>query len=84
MLVQVRLFAVASQMAGTRSIAVGLPENATVRDLRRVIAQDFPALSTLLPRMMIAVDAEYADDQHAIAEGSELAVIPPVSGGHDG
>lgn len=84
MQVQVRLFAVARQIVGSESIAVILSDPATVVDLRHAIARDWPGLASLLPRMMIAVGAEYASDDRPISEGCEVAVIPPVSGGYDG
>lgn len=84
MLVHVRLFAVARQIVGSESITVDLPDKATVVDLRRVIARDWPALASILPRMMIALGSEYAGDDRPITGGCDLAVIPPVSGGCDG
>ena len=81
MVVDVQLFAVARQVAGAATLTVDLPSTARVADLRRALARAAPALADLLPRMMIAVDSEYADDDRAILERSEVAVIPPVSGG---
>jgi molybdenum cofactor cytidylyltransferase len=78
----VRLFAVAKQKAGKAEIDVelfSLP--ATVGDLRMAIAIQHPALASLAPRVMIAVDSEYASDETMINGGAKLALIPPVSGG---
>jgi molybdopterin converting factor subunit 1 len=80
-LVKVRLFAVARQKAGRSEVTVELTEPATVGDLRRSLASAWPELAPILGRVMIAVDAEYADDSHSLHPGSELALIPPVSGG---
>jgi molybdopterin converting factor small subunit len=79
--VSVRLFAIARQRAGRAEIAVDLVEPATVADLRRALAVECPELAPLLPNLMIAVNAEYADEGHAIPPGADLAAIPPVSGG---
>lgn len=79
--IAVRLFALARQRAGRPTVEVELAEPATVADLRRVLAEGVPELADLLPRALISVDSEYADDAHPIAESSEVAVIPPVSGG---
>ena len=40
-----------------------------------------PGLAAIAPRVMIAVDSEYADDDRELTPGASLAVIPPVSGG---
>jgi molybdopterin converting factor subunit 1 len=82
--VQVRLFAGARQKAGRSEVSVELTGSATVGDLRRALAAALPELAPILSRVMIAVDAEYADDSRPIRPGAELAVIPPVSGGVSG
>ena len=81
MRILVRMFALARQRAGRSEVEVELPEPATVGDLRRVLAEVVPDLAPLLPNVMIAVQAEYADDACAIPPGADVAVIPPVSGG---
>ena len=81
MRVTVRLFALASQRAGRAEVTIDLAEPATVADLKRALAADYPDLAPLLPNLMIAVAAEYADDQTPIPTGAEVAAIPPVSGG---
>lgn len=81
MQVNVKLFAVAKQRAGAGQVTVELPEVATVADLKRALVETFPALAPLVPNLMIAVDAEYAGDDRQITPGSEVAAIPPVSGG---
>jgi len=49
--------------------------------VRRAVEAAVPALSRLLPHAQWAVDAEYADDNVPVHERSEVAIIPPVSGG---
>lgn len=81
MRVELRLFAVARQRTGLASIGLDLPDGATVADLRRALIAARPDLAPLVPSLLFAVDSEYADDDHPIPPGSELAAIPPVSGG---
>jgi molybdopterin converting factor subunit 1 len=80
-IVAVRLFAGARQCAGRALVELELAEGATVAELRRALAAAYPELALLLPRVRIALDAEFADDLAPIPPGAELAVIPPVSGG---
>jgi molybdopterin converting factor subunit 1 len=80
-MVQVRLFARAGDLAGTGMLAVELPSGATVADLRRRLAEQCPALRPLLTHSALAVNNEFADDTTALADGAEVALLPPVSGG---
>jgi molybdopterin converting factor subunit 1 len=79
--VEVRLFAVARHRAGRPTIALELPEPATVAALKRALAEACPALAPLVPSLRIAVNSEYAADDEPIPSGAEVAAIPPVSGG---
>jgi len=79
--VRVRLFAVARERAGQGQIEVLLPPSPRVADLRKAIGDQYPALTGLAAKIMIAVDSDFADDDRPISAGAELALIPPVSGG---
>jgi molybdopterin converting factor subunit 1 len=81
MTVRVKLFAAAKDLAGRDELAVELPVGATVADARLAVAAAAPALSRILPHALWAVDAEYARDDTILMGGSEVALIPPVSGG---
>jgi molybdopterin converting factor subunit 1 len=81
MIVHVRLFARARDLAGADSVAVDLPEGSTVADLRRRLAADFPALAALLARSALAVESEFAADSLVLPANAEIALLPPVSGG---
>ncbi|MBX9624775.1 MAG: molybdopterin converting factor subunit 1 [Gemmataceae bacterium] len=81
MTLSVRLFARGRELAGADAVAVALPAGATVADLRRALAERYPALAGLLAVSAIAVDHDFAEDARVILPADELAVIPPVSGG---
>jgi len=74
--VNVRLFAVLRERAGSESFEIDLDEGATVADAIRALA---PVAGEMPFR--VAVNREYASDSTPITEGDELAAIPPVSGG---
>jgi len=74
--VNVRLFAVLRERAGSESLEIDLDEGATVADAIRAlepVAGEMP--------FRVAVNREYASDSTPITKGDELAAIPPVSGG---
>ena len=81
MKVEVKLFAVAKQLAGVEAISIELPAGATVQDLRDALCEQRPELRDITARAMIAIDAEYVSNDTNISENSEIALIPPVSGG---
>lgn len=81
MIVRVRLFALAAQLARADVVEVPVDGSQTVAELRRELAIRCPALQDLLPHLIFAVNAEYATDNTPVLAGAEVACIPPVSGG---
>ena len=81
MIVTVRLFARAKDLAGAGNVSIELPAGATVRELKRRLAVEHPELNSLLERSALAVDNELADDTLLLQAGAEIALLPPVSGG---
>jgi molybdopterin converting factor subunit 1 len=79
--VQVKLFAVAKQLAGSETVEVELPAGATVAQLRAALAAQSPPLAHLASHAMFAINAEYAENSTPIPPAAEIACIPPVSGG---
>src|ERR671916_496907 len=79
----VRLFAGLRERAGTDRLEVELPAGATVADLLAAMGET--PVGALAPRAcVVAVNRTYAAPGDAIAEGDEVALVPPVSGGRGG
>ncbi len=83
MTLRVLLFAGLRERLRSDGADVQLPADATVRDLLRALGEQHPGLRELLPPCRVAVDQEFVGLDHPVREGDEVAVIPPVSGGHD-
>jgi molybdopterin synthase catalytic subunit len=79
--VRARLFAIQRELAGTREIELALPPGATVEDAWGDLVRRFPILAPGRPYVRFARNGEYTEAQAALADGDEIAVIPPVSGG---
>jgi MoaE-MoaD fusion protein len=79
--IRVRLFAIQRELAGTREAALELPEGATVEDAWRALVAQYPALAPGRDFVRFARNGAYADESTTLAEGDEVAMIPPVSGG---
>jgi sulfur-carrier protein len=80
-MLRVKLFAVARELADCAEVTVALSSGASVADLRQAVEAELPALKHILPHALWAVDAAYAGDETVLDERSEIALIPPVSGG---
>jgi molybdopterin converting factor subunit 1 len=78
--VRVRFFASLRERLRASEVERAVPCGATVADLVDALHGDFPALAGS-GRLSIAVNAEYVDRGHVLADGDEVALIPPVSGG---
>lgn len=78
--VRVRLFASAREAAGVAELLLEVPATATVRDALGEIVQAHPLLGEI-GQLILARNREYVDLDAALADGDELALIPPVSGG---
>lgn len=82
-LMRIRLlaFATARQALGSGEIDFEIEPGATVSDLANQLQDAYPELRGIWPRLAIAVDGDLAGPQTVLEENSEVALLPPVSGG---
>lgn len=79
----VRVFAAYADVVGAPYTTVCVSSPATVGGVRRAlearaIERGWP---TAIARSLIAVNLEYARDDHPVTATDEIALIPPVAGG---
>src|SRR5690242_15225568 len=84
MRVTVLYFAILRERVRCEREVLDLAVGADVGAARAVIAARHPELVALLPSVRGAVNRAFVPDAHALADGDELALIPPVAGGADG
>lgn len=84
MRVRLLAFASAADAVGGAEQDLELPTGTTVAGLRELLGARHPALLPLLSRLAIAVGGEIVGDDAAVTDGAEVALLPPVSGGHSG
>lgn len=83
MKIRVKLFASVREIVGQKELILDVPDGATASALPRQLAAAYPRLRTLASFLKVAVNQEYADGERVLAEGDEVALLPPVSGGVD-
>ena len=81
MRVAVKLFGAVREAAGAKELAVDLPEGATLRDLRDLLAAQHPIFEALGERLAVSRNLEIARLDAPVRDGDEVAFLPPVSGG---
>jgi molybdopterin synthase catalytic subunit len=81
MRIRVRLFAMQREAAGTKELRLEVPAGATVEDAWSAAVGVVPALAPGRRSLRFAVNGDYVSPEHLLADGDELACIPPVSGG---
>ncbi|HXE81433.1 MAG TPA: MoaD/ThiS family protein [Vicinamibacterales bacterium] len=81
MRVTVRLFARARDLVGKGEIVRNVREGATIRDVWQDLVAEYPVLVPYTHTVSCARNLEYARMNVQVADGDEIAFLPPVSGG---
>ena len=81
MRVTVRLFARLREIAGRDTLERSPGAGATIGDVWRSLVEEFPELGAFDTTVSGALNAEYARMTREVADGDEVAFLPPVSGG---
>lgn len=76
---KIRAFGITKDLLGGRDTVIEI-QGTTVGELRQELSERFPDLLDL-KSLFIAVNNDYADDEHVLKPTDEIALIPPVSGG---
>ncbi len=80
-MIRVIAFARVRELLGFSEREFGLAEVPTVGALRAHLERDVPALAALADSTRIARNGQIVDDAASLAEGDEVALLPPVGGG---
>ena len=81
MTILVLFFAGARDRAGSASVSITLPDGSRVSDALAALEREHPGLAELRPHLAVAVDRRLSGPDALLANGAELALLPPVSGG---
>ncbi len=81
MVIRLRFFASLRERMKRSEATCDLEAGATVGDLWRSLCRSHPQLEEMTSSISFAVNREYVDRDHRLADDDEVALIPPVSGG---
>lgn len=79
--VRCRLFARYAELAGTEAIDLDLPVGATVEQAVDALRAGFADGGGLPAHPLAAVNRRHAAPGWVLADGDELALLPPLAGG---
>lgn len=66
---------------GEPEAVLELEAGANTPAIVEALIKTYPQLATMLPRCALALNGEYVQGAALVAEGDEVAVLPPMSGG---
>lgn len=80
--VRVLYFASVREEIGLREETVEIPtDKRSLGALRALLCAKYPAAEATISVITLARNLEYSSDDVALADGDEVALIPPISGG---
>ena len=81
MKVTVKLFAAYQDAYGQPELELEVEAGTTVLQIGDRIRAEHPSLQPLASITRYGVNLDFVEPNHAVAEGDEIVLIPPVSGG---
>lgn len=79
--VRVLFFARYAQLAGREKAEVVVPSPASAGDVVRQARAQFPGAEHIPERPLVAVNLAHAKLSTPVADGDEVALLPPMAGG---
>lgn len=82
-MITIKLFAVLKERAGTNELRIAFT-GGTVADLLQELSRQRPDISDMVApgRIMVSVNQEFVKPDASVADGDEVALMPPFSGGN--
>jgi molybdopterin converting factor subunit 1 len=78
---RILFFATLRDKAGLKETDLEFQRGSNIAEIKRLVFRKFPALEQYRESMIVAMNHEFASDEQLVADGAEIAMFPPVSGG---
>jgi molybdopterin converting factor subunit 1 len=79
--IRVLFFGVLRDVVGVREESLDVPEGGRLESVFELYASRFPRLRGMAASVVLALNQEFSTPSAPLAEGDEVAFLPPVSGG---
>jgi MoaE-MoaD fusion protein len=79
--VRVLFFGVIREIVGQREATLDLADGASLATVLDSYSSRFPRLRDMLPSVVVALNQHFSNPSAPVANGDEIALLPPVSGG---
>jgi molybdopterin converting factor small subunit len=79
--ITVTLFALMRERAGIDTILLEVPAGAAITQALETLVSQYPTLEPYIANTRFSLHMDFVDLNTILAEGDELVLIPPVSGG---
>jgi molybdopterin synthase catalytic subunit len=79
--IRVLFFGVLRDIVGLREDSVDIPQGGRVDTVFEYYASRFPRLREVSSSIVLALNQQFSDPKAPLADGDEVAFLPPVSGG---
>ena len=80
-MITIKLFAAMAEETGLDHVQMQWQEGLTTDDVKQWLTESYSVLAARIPAAMIAVNQSFIPAVRTLADGDEVAFIPPVSGG---
>jgi molybdopterin converting factor subunit 1 len=81
MKIKIKFFAHLRDLMNCETTEITVDQDASVNDVKSIIAERFPKLREHVKTVSFAIDNEYVSKDKKLKDGDEVALIPPISGG---
>ncbi len=78
---KVLFFATLREKAGVRETTIEFPQGSHVSDIKNIVLEKYPALTSSMDTIIVALNHEFGFDEDIVPDEAEIAMFPPVSGG---
>lgn len=79
--VRLKLFARYAELVGQDELRLSVPLPATVADVVRRAREEIPGATAIPERPLVAVNMRHVQLDARVADGDEVALLPPLAGG---
>jgi len=79
--ITILFFAGVREAVGCSEASLEVPDRTRVADLVGLVCSAFPAVEPHRRTLRVAINEDYAAPERPVADGDEVALIPPVCGG---